>query len=105
LKFLPPQIAFAIKCQPSNGSAAKQSISCLLINDMGLGLGILSAKTEVTNARSVGSYTWSGFFTTTFWIDREKDVIAILMLQMYLFEHLQINEVFETTVYQGVTDK
>jgi len=73
-------------------------------NDMGLGLGILSAKTEVTNARSIGSYTWSGFFTTTFWVDPEEEIIAILLLQMYPFEHWQINEVFETMVYQGVAD-
>jgi CubicO group peptidase (beta-lactamase class C family) len=74
-------------------------------NDMGLGLGILSAKTEVTSARSVGSYTWGGFFSTLFWVDPEKEIIAVLMLQMYPFDQWQINDVFETTIYQVAEDQ
>jgi CubicO group peptidase (beta-lactamase class C family) len=71
-------------------------------NDMGLGFGLLSAKTEVDLARSVGSITWGGFFTTIFWIDPVKEVIGILMLQMYPFEHWQIQKDFEERVYQYV---
>lgn len=68
-------------------------------NDMGLGFGLLSAKTTSELARSVGSYSWGGFFTTTFWIDPREELIAILMLQMYPFEDWDIQEVFEDTVY------
>jgi CubicO group peptidase (beta-lactamase class C family) len=68
-------------------------------NDMGLGFGLLSAKTESTLPRSVGSYTWGGFFTTTFWIDPQEELIAILMLQMYPFEDWDIQSKFEAHLY------
>lgn len=74
-------------------------------NDMGLGFGLLSAKTETDLSRSVGSYTWGGFFTTTFWIDPAEEVIAILMLQMYPFTDWDIQEIFEDTVYNLVREQ
>lgn len=67
--------------------------------DMGLGFGLLSAKTNSTLARSVGSITWGGFFTTTFWIDPSADVIGILMLQMYPFNYWDIQKDFEDAIY------
>lgn len=71
-------------------------------NDMGLGFGLLSEKTEVDLARSVGSITWGGFFTTTFWIDPKEEVIAILMLQMYPFDYWEIQSDFENTIYEVI---
>lgn len=74
-------------------------------NDMGLGFGLLSEKTEVDLARSIGSITWGGFFTTTFWIDPQEEVIAILMLQMYPFDHWKIQKDFENTIYEVIHKK
>lgn len=71
--------------------------------DMGLGFGIMSDKTEeTTKARSLGSYSWGGFFTTTFWIDPKEELIAILMLQIYPFEDWKIVEDFESLIYQSL---
>lgn len=53
-----------------------------------------------TKARSIGSYSWGGFFTTTFWIDPEEELIAILMLQIYPFEDWDIVEGFENLIYE-----
>ena len=74
-------------------------------NDMGLGFGILSEKKDKYFARSVGSYTWSGFFATTFWVDPSEDLIAILMLQKYPFWHWGIHKDFEDTIYRIVLEK
>jgi CubicO group peptidase (beta-lactamase class C family) len=71
-------------------------------NDMGLGFGLLSNKTTSTLARSVGSYTWGGFFATTFWIDPAEEVIAILLLQVYPFEDWDIQEGFENAIYNSI---
>lgn len=69
--------------------------------DMGLGVGVLSAKTSSSSkARSVGSYSWGGFFTTTFWIDPKEDLIAILLLQLYPFDDWAIQELFEEVIYE-----
>lgn len=69
--------------------------------DMGLGVGIVSAKTDdKAKPRSVGSYSWGGFFTTTFWIDPKEELIAILLLQLYPFEDWAIQEAFERIIYE-----
>lgn len=70
--------------------------------DMGLGFGIMSSKSASTKrARSIGSYSWGGFFTTTFWIDPTEDLVAILLLQMYPFEDWEMVEEFETLIYNS----
>lgn len=71
-------------------------------NDMGLGVSVLSEKTYVKDARRIGSYSWGGFFSTTFWIDPSEELIAILMLQMYPFDSWEIQTKFENIVYQNL---
>jgi CubicO group peptidase (beta-lactamase class C family) len=73
--------------------------------DMGLGFGIHTARKQAPAARSVGSYSWSGFYSTTFWIDPTEDLIAIHMLQMFPFRHWGIHKDFEDTVYKIVSEK
>lgn len=65
---------------------------------MGLGLGIQTHLSE-DNPRSLGSYSWGGFFATTFWIDPEQELIAILLLQVYPFEDWEIQNRFEQIIY------
>jgi len=74
-------------------------------DDMGLGIGVLSAKTTSTQARSVGSYNWGGFFATTFWVDPQEELIAILLLQMYPFEQWDIQTKFEDLIYESIKNK
>ncbi|MEM7371906.1 MAG: serine hydrolase domain-containing protein [Bacteroidota bacterium] len=68
--------------------------------DVGLGIGILNSKTQSSKARSIGSYSWGGFFATTFWIDPKEELIAILFLQMYPFADWQIQSEFEDIIYR-----
>lgn len=68
--------------------------------DMGLGISVLNAKTQTDKARSIGSYSWGGFFTTTFWIDPQEELVAILFLQMYPFADWQIQTEFEDIIYR-----
>ena len=70
--------------------------------DLGLGFGIRSSKSgSGKRARSIGSYSWGGFFTTTFWIDPAEELIAILLLQMYPFDDWEIVEEFEALIYES----
>ncbi len=71
-------------------------------DDMGLGLGVLSAKTTSKQARSVGSFNWGGFFATTFWVDPQEEIVAILLLQMYPYSHWDIQTKFEDLTYKSI---
>lgn len=68
--------------------------------DVGLGVSVVSEKTSYTNPRSVGSFSWGGFFATIFWVDPKEELIAILLLQMYPFDDWEIQTAFERIVYR-----
>lgn len=72
--------------------------------DMGLGFSVLSEKTTTTDPRSAGSFSGGGFFTTSFWIDPQKDLIGILFLQMYPFDDWGIQSDFERVVYESMVE-
>ena len=68
--------------------------------DMGLGFSVLSEKTVTNDARSAGSYSGGGYFSTAYWIDPETDIIALLFLQLYPFNDYDIHKKFEDIVYE-----
>lgn len=48
----------------------------------GLGFHVVTRKNEGEAKRSSGAYSWSGAAATTFWIDPDKELVAILMTQL-----------------------
>ena len=71
----------------------------------GLGFQIAGADSEF--GRSKGSLSWAGIFNTKFWIDREKNIAAILLMQYLPFEdeaHLEILNRFEEAIYKNLKD-
>jgi CubicO group peptidase (beta-lactamase class C family) len=69
----------------------------------GLGFQLARPKVRQPNTRSTGSGTWAGIFNTHFWIDREKQVGVIVMMQLLPFYDDQAMRVLagvEETVYR-----
>lgn len=69
------------------------------------GLGFLINTEPVPGGRSPGSLMWAGLYNTNFWIDREKDLCAVLMTQILPFyddDVIQLLEQFETAVYSSL---
>ena len=54
-------------------------------DNWGLGFELARPKVRKANTRSSGSGTWAGIFNTHFWIDREKEVGVIVMMQLLPF--------------------
>lgn len=66
------------------------------------GLGFLINTEPVPGGRSAGSLMWAGLFNTYYWIDRERDLCAVLMTQMLPFyddDVVKLLGQFETAVY------
>ena len=69
----------------------------------GLGFQIAGADSEL--GRSKGSLSWAGIFNTKFWVDREKNIGAILFMQYLPFEdkaHLEMLSRFEEMIYKNL---
>ncbi len=65
----------------------------------GLGFGILTDRDASANSRPNGTYFWSGFYHTRFYIDPKHDLIAMYYSQIYPNNHVEdvINEYFDLT--------
>ena len=70
----------------------------------GLGFQITGAHTSDT-MRSPGSLSWAGIFNTEFWIDRDRGVGGVLLMQFLPFYHpaaIDTLQGFEALVYSGL---
>jgi CubicO group peptidase (beta-lactamase class C family) len=70
------------------------------------GLGFQLAAGGDPSMRSAGSLSWAGIFNTEFWIDPQKQVGAVLMMQVLPFYDERAIEAlrgFEQRVYRGLT--
>ncbi len=69
------------------------------------GLGFQITEQQLPYSRSPGSMAWAGIFNTEFWIDREKNIGAVLMMQYLPFYDARAVEVlqgFEHRIYQNL---
>jgi len=70
-------------------------------NKFGFGFEITASNKENTNLRSPGSYTWAGIFNTHFWVDPERKIAAVLMIQVLPFYDdsiMKLYQDFEETI-------
>ena len=51
----------------------------------GFGFQITASNAENRNLRSPGSYTWAGIYNTHFWVDPNRRIAAVIMMQVLPF--------------------
>jgi uncharacterized repeat protein (TIGR03806 family) len=71
----------------------------------GYGFGVVTAVGRGKEVFSPGTFSWGGIYNTFFWVDPEKEVVGILMTQLYPFDHLTIREDFKRLVYESLAKK
>jgi hypothetical protein len=71
----------------------------------GYGFGVVTAAGREKEIASIGTFSWGGIYNTYFWVDPEKEVVGILMTQLYPFDHLTIREDFKRLTYEALADK
>ncbi len=69
----------------------------------GLGFAIATEKTSAKFPMQVGTFTWGGAFSTTYWVDPEEKIVALLYRQMW-GSHSEIDNLFRVLVYQALSD-
>jgi CubicO group peptidase (beta-lactamase class C family) len=71
----------------------------------GLGFGVVKDMGQVEDMKgSAGTYYWGGFFSTTFWIDPQEDLIGLFMTQVRPFSPHKILDQFRVLTYQALAD-
>lgn len=72
------------------------------VDNFGLGFGITSAKSAARNARSEGSFSWGGYFGTTYWADPKNKLICLIMTQQSPNSQGDVMQKFENLVYSSL---
>lgn len=67
------------------------------------GFGVMIETEQQPGKRSIGSYGWGGIVNTYFWVDPDRDLAAVLMMQLAPFANrssIELLDEFETAVYE-----
>lgn len=75
------------------------------VDNFGLGFGITSAKSAARNPRSEGTFSWGGYYGTTYWADPKEHLICLIMTQHTPNTHDEIATKFESLVYASLKEK
>ncbi|HEY7424592.1 MAG TPA: serine hydrolase domain-containing protein, partial [Gemmataceae bacterium] len=95
--------AEAVKLMTTNQIGAMKFGPGDLGDRFGYGLGVMTEASKNRDVASVGSYSWGGFFYTYFWVDPQKELIGVLMTQMYP-GHPTLQKDFKKRVYESLAD-
>ena len=70
----------------------------------GLGYGVIVDRGKSSSPLSKGSAFWGGAYCTISWIDREKNIVGLLMTQVRPYTHINIRRDFQVLTYQSIMD-
>jgi CubicO group peptidase (beta-lactamase class C family) len=71
-------------------------------DNFGLGFAITSAKSALRNARNEGSFSWGGYYGTTYWADPKEHLVCLILTQHTPNSHGEISQKFENIVYASL---
>lgn len=74
------------------------------VNKFGLGFEITTAKGQTVLGISEGSFSWGGYFGTTYWADPKERLVCMIFCQQVPLSHGEIHNKFRAMVYQALDD-
>ncbi len=70
----------------------------------GLGFQVTTEYGQAQLGISEGSFSWGGYFGTTYWADPEKKIVGLLFINQSPLRHSEIQSKFKAMVYQTMLD-
>ncbi len=71
-------------------------------DNFGLGFMITSAKSAARNSRNEGTFSWGGYYGTTYWADPKEHLVCLIMTQHNPNSHGELSEKIETLIYSSL---
>ena len=71
---------------------------------MSLGFGLLTEEATGLDSHSPGTYYWSGYFSTQFFIDPKEDLLFVGMTQVRPFRHGDFYDRLTAIIYGAIED-
>lgn len=71
-------------------------------DNFGLGFAITSEKSAAKGTRYAGSFSWGGYYGTTYWADPKAHLVCLFMTQQNPNSHGDVERKFESLVYSSL---
>ena len=71
-------------------------------DNFGLGFEITSDRSAARQPKNAGSFSWGGYFGTTYWADPKDKLVCLIMTQQSPNSHGDLAGKFEQLVYQSI---
>jgi CubicO group peptidase (beta-lactamase class C family) len=71
-------------------------------NKFGLGFEVIPQSNSGKSPLSVGTFSWGGMFSSTYWIDPKENIIGQLFINQYPNSHTDIQGKFKALVYEAL---
>jgi len=72
------------------------------MNNFGLGFEIVGERAAAREPRNEGSFSWGGFFGTTYWADPKAKMVCLIMTQQTPNSHGELTKKVEQLIYQSL---
>jgi CubicO group peptidase (beta-lactamase class C family) len=73
-------------------------IAGISVGKYGLGFGLMLTPAKGSDKPVLNRYYWGGFFSTNFWIDPRRGLVAVIMTQVLPTNHGDADDVFRRVV-------
>jgi CubicO group peptidase (beta-lactamase class C family) len=70
----------------------------------GLGFGLETIKNDRLSPASIGSFSWGGYFSTSYWGDPKEKIVGLIFKQINPTSHGDEDDKFKELVYQAIVD-
>ena len=71
-------------------------------DDFGLGFEIVTDKGAANGPRSKGSFSWGGYYGTSYWADPKENLVCLIMSQQNPNSHGDLFKRIEAIIYSSV---
>jgi CubicO group peptidase (beta-lactamase class C family) len=68
----------------------------------GYGFGVATKAGADPKKDPVGTFAWGGIYYTDFWVDRQHEVVGIMLTQIYPSGQLKIRDAFHRLVNEAI---
>ncbi len=71
-------------------------------DNFGLGFGIVTEKSALRNPRNKGSFSWGGYYGTSYWADPKTHMVCLIMTQQTPNSHWDYAPKVEDIIYSSI---
>ncbi len=75
-----------------------------ITNQVGLGFGLETNENNYQSPFSIGSFSWGGAYSTTYWADPKEKLIGLIFTNIYNNKYGDVMEKYKALVYQAIGD-